>query len=885
MTLKTSILLFFLRMSKNTKPVMRKVSWALLCIVNLAGITLTILNIFQCKPIYAAWTENVVAKCIPLLTELVCAAPINIVTDLAILALPIPVLTGMQLPPRQKYVLVFTFALWVFVTIVDVIRVYYLQTAVSAVPTTVSGDPSAIIGSESDFAWNASMSFMWSAVEVNVGMTCACIPTLKQLIVTLFPGLVGESRDGSGRSTQKEPTMNGYRSVMGTQKRPSIIKLPPIVEPPVPEPAHIAATSTPVSPSSGAPTQAMDFAAFTNGQEHYTEGNEEPHPSEYMDFITALNLGPPPTRETRRGTIISTAGTIGTARTRRGSSHIYFGFVNMKRPQTMLHVSSQESFRYCTVVTILFLLWGISYGFLYTLNNAVAAIANLSEAETLGLTSAYFGGGYIFGPLVVGEWILRHDEHRRTTRRKKSNPAETQIGGFKATFILGLCIYGIGTITFWPSAVISSFAGFMFSNFVVGFGLAVLETAANPFIALCGPTEYSEMRLLFSQAIQAVGAVLSGLLAQKVFFVNLGEREYTDSRTLLDVQWTYLAITLFCVVLALFFYYMPLPEVLDSELEEAADKISVNPRKKSIGGVSLRAWSLTLAILAQWTYMAAQENVSIFFHEVLTGNLLTSNANGNDINVKGIGSAQDKADLAIGLHLPVSEYLLVVHSCYAVSRFFVGYMAYLSPSNSKIPEPRTILLISSTLSLIFGAILVFFRPSDANIIVIPAALFFFANGPIWPLVFALGLRGQGNRTKRAGAFLVMGGSGPAFFPFVVWAIMDKGGSVRTAFIPVVALLAISCVYAVWLHVLTDAELLVDPPARHMDVRRNSLLAHRGQTALPPIIQGSMRDIDMVGINHSPTESRKHRLSGSTLMSTFSWRKEPRKPSTASESGS
>lgn len=42
--------------------------------------------------------------------------------------------------------------------------------------------------------------------------------------------------------------------------------------------------------------------------------------------------------------------------------------------------------------------------------------------------------------------------------------------------VLGLCIYGIGTIIFWPCAVLTSFPGFLISNFVVGFGLAVLES-------------------------------------------------------------------------------------------------------------------------------------------------------------------------------------------------------------------------------------------------------------------------------------------------------------------------------------------------------------------------------------------------------------------------
>ncbi len=63
----------------------------------------------------------------------------------------------------------------------------------------------------------------------------------------------------------------------------------------------------------------------------------------------------------------------------------------------------------------------------------------------------------------------------------------------------GLLIYGVGTITFWPGAVLAVYRGFVVSNFVVGFGLAVLETAANPFLVLYGPPGgYTDARLLLA---------------------------------------------------------------------------------------------------------------------------------------------------------------------------------------------------------------------------------------------------------------------------------------------------------------------------------------------------------------------------------------------------
>jgi FHS family L-fucose permease-like MFS transporter len=72
----------------------------------------------------------------------------------------------------------------------------------------------------------------------------------------------------------------------------------------------------------------------------------------------------------------------------------------------------------------------------------------------------------------------------------------------------------------WPSGVKHSFGGFCGSMFVVGAGLATLETAADPFLSICGPPRYSEIRLNLAQAFQAVGSFVAPLLASRVFFAK-----------------------------------------------------------------------------------------------------------------------------------------------------------------------------------------------------------------------------------------------------------------------------------------------------------------------------------------------------------------------------
>ncbi|CAI4212256.1 unnamed protein product [Parascedosporium putredinis] len=710
---------------------LRLASWVTLAIVNIAGTVLTFMNIFQCQPISSAWsTWEDGSKCIPLLTEFICASPVNIVTDLAILALPIPVLTGMNLPPRQKTILVLTFGLGVFVTIVDVVRIYYLQQAIWSAPTSLSDDPNSKFGQE-EFAFNASLSLMWSAVEVNVGMTCACIPTLKPLISKILPSMI---MGPDGGSSNPSATTDGKErnSIMLPNGRNSALMA---VNP------HAWDSPGPRARGSIAGDQYRRSGFLDVGPPHL-----------------AFESRPSAEERRRRSTLQGLANT--NSYSSRQESAVYFGFVNMKKPKSMLRCSVAESWKYCTAVTVLFLLWGMSYGFLSALNNAVLITIGMSTVESLALTSIYFGGGYFFGPLLVGEWILRRDEHHRTPSKRAKG--KEGIGGFKVTFIVGLCFYGVGTIVFWPSAVTQSFGGLMLSHFVVGFGLSILETGANAFLVLCGPPQYADLRLMLAQGVQAIGSVIATVLATKVFFAGLEPDTNWNSMTLINVQWTYLAITLACVILALFFYYMPLPEVCDSELDAASKRLPVDPQKRSIGGFQLRTWSLVLAVVGLWTYMAAQEGASSFFRQLLVSALPTSDRQAAETSLDDERSFSNNK--LPGLVMSIPDYLLIAQSGFTVSRFILAAILYKGLSNQRLPRPRTLLAICVSL-----------ETDEA-----------------------------GGGVHHHGCF------GADFFPFVMYAIIKRTDSVQLAYVVVAVLQFVTGVYPLFLMVVRDARALVDP---------------------------------------------------------------------------
>lgn len=130
MATKTSILVFYLTLMARDR-VFRWVTYTTLLVVNAAGLAITLINIYRCSPINAAWVYPTPADavCIDRVKLYLASVPVNIITDIAILLLPIPIITRMNLPLKQKMILVITFSIGVFVTVVEVIRIAHLQNA------------------------------------------------------------------------------------------------------------------------------------------------------------------------------------------------------------------------------------------------------------------------------------------------------------------------------------------------------------------------------------------------------------------------------------------------------------------------------------------------------------------------------------------------------------------------------------------------------------------------------------------------------------------------------------------------------------------------------------------------------------------------------------
>jgi fucose permease len=738
MATKTSILIFYLSLSR-TQKIFRYATLTTLAVVNIGGLALTLLNILQCQPVTAAIQTPVPssAHCTNIVTIYLSSAPLNIITDLAILFLPMPILTSMRLPKKQKTILVITFGFGVFVAVVDVVRIAYLQSAARDNLRAVqeqSGKSGTDSRNTDDFSWYASLSFMWSAIEINIGIMCACVPALKPLVTRFLPHWVLDGtilREKSATQTSDSMQMT-IPDIVESPGRSTFGESP--IRPNFSSPPDSPLTKPP--PALGGQGESLDMMAFLTTPDM----NEMPHLAQTQTIATHTT-------------------------TVRHPSVTFFDFVDMSKGKNITLMSNKESIYPIMMVTILFFIWGFAYGLLDTLNAQFQAVAHMSAGQTVGQHSAYFLG-YIVGPLTFGRLVFRH-------------------WGFKACYTVGLIIYACGALVFWPSAVLTSFPAFLVSNFITGLGLSTLEISANPFIVLCGPPEYAEARLNLSQAIQAIGSVLSPLLAKKVLFK-------ASAGSLIDVQWTYLGISFFTVILAIAFFYVPLPEATDEELEKASARMPI-PRNQKLGTSNIKViWvSLGLGVLSVFCYVGGQESTSTTFAEYL------------DIVMPSLDPVPHQA---------------IGHTAFAASRFLAAI------ANIWI-KPRYILMFFFVGAIAFAAACMSGTgPTPAALII----MLMFFEGPLFPQIYAQALRGLGKHTKEAAVLLTAATGGGAVFPPIMYGAM-KARNIQYAFCVIVAAYAVGILFPIWLNAYPTARALADP-CRDEQTRRELMLEEESRRA-------------------------------------------------------
>jgi FHS family L-fucose permease-like MFS transporter len=317
----------------------------------------------------------------------------------------------------------------------------------------------------------------------------------------------------------------------------------------------------------------------------------------------------------------------------------------------------------------------------------------------------------------------------------------------------GLAVLAVGCLLFWPSGVYRSFGGFCGSMFVVGSGLSTLETAADPFLSICGPPRYSEIRLNLAQAVQGVGSFVAPLLASRVFFAHT----VNDAQGLRNVQWTYLGVAGFVCLLIVLFFFAPFPEITDADMgvqEGEIAEMTADP------GPFRKQYNLFFATFSQSCYVGAQVAVAGYF-----------------INfAKEAGRTASQA----------SDLLAVAQGVYAFNRFLAGILMMVPAI-----KPRYMLATYLGMCFVFG---VAASTTTGTMSIGLLIMVFVFESCCFATIFTLGLRGLGRHTKRGGSFLVAAISGGMVFPPMMGAVVTSHNAHVAMAIPIMGYVLVSDTY-------------------------------------------------------------------------------------------
>ncbi|TEA21783.1 Satratoxin biosynthesis SC1 cluster protein 4 [Colletotrichum sidae] len=198
---KLSVLFLYLRLSPQLW--FRRGVWFLITTVTCYSIVYVFMSIFSCKPIRASWDLSIPVKevvCLDKLTVYISLSVANIVMDILILLLPIPVVVPLQMAKRQKISLILLFGTGAFVCGVAIKRTVGLP---------------GLVGS-TDYCWDAVPQLNLSYLEVNAGIICASVPALKPFFMRYLPAFISSriSSNKGGRSSMSGKSGRGLNTVV-----------------------------------------------------------------------------------------------------------------------------------------------------------------------------------------------------------------------------------------------------------------------------------------------------------------------------------------------------------------------------------------------------------------------------------------------------------------------------------------------------------------------------------------------------------------------------------------------------------------------------------------------------------------------------------------------
>ncbi|MEN9744234.1 MAG: hypothetical protein RL640_72 [Bacteroidota bacterium] len=314
--------------------------------------------------------------------------------------------------------------------------------------------------------------------------------------------------------------------------------------------------------------------------------------------------------------------------------------------------------------------------------------------------------------------------------------------GYKKGIITGLIVFSIGAFMFIPAANLRAYNIFLLGLFIIGCGLTILETAANPYASKLGDPATSTARLTLAQSFNGLAVFIAPVIGT-VFILSgkefnpdeLAAMSEVDKLAYLNseaasVKMPYLSLGIFLLAIAVLFLVNKFPELKEDE---------GGKEEGSLSG-ALKQQHLVWAVIAQFFYVGAQVCVTSFFIRAAIA--------GGGVDEKTAG-----------------YYLSMYGILFMIGRFAGSAMM-------KWIVPNKLLSLYAIMCILLSVMAI---KTDGQYVVIALGGLGFFMSIMFPTIFSLGIAGLKSNTKPGSSLLVMSIIGGAIFPVIMGNIIDRFG--------------------------------------------------------------------------------------------------------------
>lgn len=383
------------------------------------------------------------------------------------------------------------------------------------------------------------------------------------------------------------------------------------------------------------------------------------------------------------------------------------------------------------LVTSLFALWGFANAVTDPMVKAFKKVLELSNTEASWVQMAFYGG-YFCMALPAAMFMRKYS--------------------YKTGVLIGLALYAVGALLFYPAAITEQFWFFCLGLYILTFGLAFLETAANPYILAMGAKETATQRLNLAQAVNPVGLIAGLLVAKYYIYDKLLSDDIKDFGALDEARKAAIRLAdlsvirnpyviLGLVIVAVFVLFIV------SKMPQSKEEGTM-PSLGSTFGELGKNKKYVLGVLAQIFYVGGQ---------IMTWTYIYHYAEAIDLANEGV-AGYEKID--------VFAYQFLAFILFTVGRIIgTAMLRYLSSGK--------LLMISALLAMlcVVGTIWV---PGMAGLYCLVGISFFMSL--MFPTIYGIALGGLTEEQAKVGsAGLIMAIVGGALMPMLQGMIIDAGG--------------------------------------------------------------------------------------------------------------